>query len=110
MQVGRGVGQTRAQVQQGTGRLARHPAITVGRTGTDPFKQAQDRAHPACLANGGHHVHLGSAGVGETDLHTIGGQGLQQAHRSIHCLSIQHSCQTRVYARSSVGEIHQSLA
>jgi hypothetical protein len=46
MEVGQGIGQPRALMQQGHGRPARHPAEAIRRSGGDPFEQAQNSPHP----------------------------------------------------------------
>ena len=84
VEVGKPVAQARAEVQQGNRRLVRHPAITIGRAGHHAFEQPQDRAHPVLPVNRGNQLHFRRAGVGETDLHAAGMQGLDKGFRTIH--------------------------
>ncbi len=69
VQVRQSVGQSRTQVQQGAGRLARHPAVAVGSAGDHAFEQAQHRPHAGFLIQRGNEVHLRGTGIGEADLH-----------------------------------------
>ena len=59
------VAQARPEVQQGSGRASRHPAVAVSRTGSDAFKQAQHCAHVGHGVERRDEVHLRRTGVGE---------------------------------------------
>jgi len=82
--VGQPVGQARPQVQQRGGGRVLHAPPAVGRAGGDAFEQAQHRAHARVVAQRREEVHLRRAGVGETDVHPLVHQGLDEAFGTVH--------------------------
>ena len=80
--VGHGIGHARPGVQQGRRRFAGHAGIAVGRAADHAFEQAQHAAHRRLAVKRGHKVHLGGAGVGETDVDVIGQKRVAQHVRA----------------------------
>ena len=84
VQVRQAVGEARSQVQQGGGWLLQHPVVAIRGARHDAFEEAQDAAHPWDLVESRHEVHLGRAGIGETDVDTAREQRPHQAFRAVH--------------------------
>jgi len=84
VQVGRGIAEAGRQMQQRAGGLAGHPAVSVGRPRHHALEQRQHAAHPAGMVERRDEMHLRGARIGETDLDAAGGQGLDEAFRTIH--------------------------
>ena len=66
--VGEPVGETRAEMQQGRGRLFAHPGIPVRGSGDDPLEQAEHAAHAINPVEGCDKMHLRGAGIGEAHI------------------------------------------
>ena len=86
VQVGRRIGETGTQMQQGRGRLVGHAVVAIGRTGADALEQAEHAAHALDAIQRADEVHLRGAGVGETDLDAALHQGADQTFSSVHRL------------------------
>ena len=84
VQVGKGIAETRGQMQQRGRDLARHAEIAIRRAGHPAFEQAQDASHVGVPVQGGHEMHLGRAGIGKADPHAAGQQRLHQGFRAVH--------------------------
>ena len=70
VEIGKAVAQTGAQMEQGRGGLFRHPAVAIGSTSDNTFKQTQNGAHIRLLVDRGNQLHLRCSGVGETNFYT----------------------------------------
>ena len=70
MQVGPAVRETGAEVQKRARDIAAHPGIAVGGPGHAALEEAENAAHVRMRVQRGDEVHLGRAGIGETDGHT----------------------------------------
>ena len=87
VQVGETVAEAAAEVQQGRSGPAGHARIAVGGAGGHALEQAQHGTHLGCAVERGDEVHLGGAGIAETD----GDPAIdQRAHQRLsairHCL------------------------
>jgi hypothetical protein len=71
-------------MQQGRGGLARHAGIAVGRARHHAFEQAQHAAHARFTVQRRHEMHLGGAGIAETDFDAAVGKGMDQGFRAVH--------------------------
>ena len=89
MKVGDAVGEARAQVQQGEGRLAAHSPVSVRRPGADPLEEAQDGSDLRYAVERRHQGHLGGSGIGEADLYASLCGGSQDALGSCHGVSFR---------------------
>ena len=86
VQAGQAVGQARAAMQQGAGRLVGHAPVAVGAAGDDVLLQAEDAAHARDAVQRGDEMHLAGAGVGEADIDAAAQQRLDQAFGSVHAI------------------------
>ena len=84
VQIGQTVTQTRPQVEQCAGWFVCHAVVTIRGTGDDAFKEAQHTAHAIDLVQGGHKMHLGCPGIGQTHLDALADQGARQTFCSVH--------------------------
>ena len=84
VQIGEPVGEPGAEMQQRRGRRALHAEIAVGRTRHHAFEQPEHAAHALDPIERGDKMHLGSAGIGEADVHAARDQGPHQTFRTVH--------------------------
>jgi hypothetical protein len=84
VQVGKAVGEPRAQVKQGQGRDAPHARVPIRRPGANAFEEAKHRAHAGHRIQGRDQLHLGGPGVGKTHIHPGSPGHLQHALRAVH--------------------------
>src|SRR6185503_12026685 len=84
VQVGGGVGEARAEMQQGRGRLVLHAVVAVGRARADALEQAEHAAHALDAIERADEMHLRRAGIGEADLDAALHQGPNQTLRTVH--------------------------
>ncbi len=80
VQVGNAVGEARAEVGQGHGRLAGDASVTVGGAGTHALEQRQYgfERQRRVLCNGRHQGNLGGSRVGKAVFDSAGSSGLDQ--------------------------------
>ena len=71
-------------MQKGRGHAAGHAIVAVRRARGAAFEEAQDAAHLRMVVERGDEMHLGGAGVGETDLNARGEKGFHQRLRAVH--------------------------
>ena len=69
VQIGEPVAESRRQMQQRGGRLARHPVIAIRRARHHALEQTQNAAHAFDTVECGDKMHLGRARIGKTDVH-----------------------------------------
>ena len=84
VQVGRRVGQTGTEMQQGRGGLVGHAVVAVGRATAYAFEEAEHAAHALDAIEGTDEMHLRRAGIGEADFDAALDQGPNQTLRSVH--------------------------
>ena len=84
VQVGNGIAEPGAKMQQCRCRLSRHSRVAVCRAGHHALEQAQQAIHAIDLVQGGDEMHLRCAGVCETDIHATIDQCPYQAFGTIH--------------------------
>jgi hypothetical protein len=84
VQVGGGIGETGAEMQQGRGRLVGHTVVAVGRAAAHAFEQAEHAAHALDPVERTDEMHLRGAGIGEADFDAALHQGPNQTFRSVH--------------------------
>jgi hypothetical protein len=84
VEVGDAVGEAGAEVEKGRGGPAGHAVIAVRGAGDAAFEEAERTAHAGDCVEGRHEVHLGGAGVGETDVDTTRQQRADEAFGSVH--------------------------
>ena len=101
VQVGGGIGETGGKVQQGHRRFARHARIAIGGAGHHPLEQAQNAAHQFGAVQRVDELHLGGAGIGETDLHPARMQAAHNAFRAVHFFGgLAHAVASRNVVRN----------
>ena len=84
VQIGEAVGEAGAEMQKRRGGLAGDAAVAVGGAGRDALEQAQHPAQARVGIERADQMHLGGAGIGETDLHAAVDQGLRERLRAVH--------------------------
>ena len=84
VQVGTGVGQPGAQVQQREGRSPRHARVAVGGAAAHALEEAEDGTQTRSAVEGGHQRQLGGAGIGEADVDSSGSRRAHQRVGSVH--------------------------
>ena len=84
VQVGGGIGEARAEMQQGRGRLVGHAVVAIGGAAADAFEQAEHAAHAFDAVEGPDKMHFRGARIGEAYLDATLHQGPNQTLRSVH--------------------------
>ena len=84
VQVGKAVGEAGPEMQQRRGRRALHAEIAVGRARHHALEQAEHAAHALDAIQRRDEMHLGGAGIGETDVDPARDQGPHQTFRTVH--------------------------
>jgi len=84
VQVGEGVTETGAEMEEGDRRLLRHAAIAVRRRRGHALEQHQDRADAGHAVERGNEMHLRGAGVGEAGIHPRAYQRPHQTFGPVH--------------------------
>ena len=76
VEVGEGVSEAGAEMEERRGGLAESARVAVGRTGTDAFEETEYAAHATHTVQRGHEMHLRGARIHETGVDAAGHQGL----------------------------------
>jgi hypothetical protein len=84
VQVRRRVGEAGAQVEERGGRRIGHAVITVGRAAAHAFEEPQHATHAFDAIERADEMHLGSAGIGEADIHPASQQCSNQTFCAVH--------------------------
>jgi hypothetical protein len=78
MEVGEGVGESGAEVEEGGGGAAGDAGVAVGGSGADGFMKAEDAADAVDAVQRRDKLHLGGAGVHEAEVDGGGGEGFEE--------------------------------
>jgi hypothetical protein len=78
VKIGETIAESGSEVEERHRGLARHSGVTIGGTGNDTFKEAQDAAHARLRVERGDEVHLTGARVAKTDFDAIGVQSCKK--------------------------------
>ena len=89
VQIREAVAESRPQVQQRGGGLARDARIAVCRAGHHAFEQAQHASHAGHAVQRRDEVHLRGAGIREADFHAGIQQRAQQGFGSVHVVVLR---------------------
>ena len=84
MEIGEGIAKAGGQMQERCWHLAAQAEVTISGTARATFEQAQDAAHIGVIVEGCHKMHLGGAGVGETDIYPAGQHGFYKCFCAVH--------------------------